>query len=265
MPKMRMGEKMERYIYLCDDTLEGIFTAVYRAYEGGYGHDKNYIRIAGEYYNQELMATYIQVDTDFDKAAKVARTLQNKVSDAVYEFIQKASVATNPEKADAIYRVIILALNMGTRVLDYLTEPNVAFIMALERSTNNEIQKLLQFLRFQELKNGYLFARINPKCAILPYLAEHFSDRFSGEDWMIVDTVRGSVLVHQKNGGCSLINAEDMDFDAYVPEYSEDEELWQELWKKFVDTIAIKERINPRLQMQMIPLRLRKYMAEFQD
>lgn len=256
---------MERYIYLCEDSLEGIFTAVYRAFEDRHGHKNNDIRIAGEYFNQELMTTYIQVDTDFEKAVKVARTIQNKVSDAVYEFIQKASVAANPKKADAIYRIVILALNMGTRVLNYLTEPNVAFLMELERSTNNEIQKLLQFLRFQELKNGYLFARINPKCAILPYLAEHFSDRFSGEDWMIVDTVRGSVLFHKKNGVCSLVNAEDIDFDAYVPEYSEDEELWQELWKKFVDTIAIKQRINPRLQMQMIPLRLRKYMAEFQD
>lgn len=255
---------MERYVYLCEDSLEGIFSAVYCAYADQHGHEKNYIRIAGEYYNQELLTTYVQVDTDYEKAVKVARTIQNKISGDVYEFIQKASVAVNPGKADAIYRTIILALSMGARVLDYLTEPNVAFLMELERSTNNEIQRLLQFLRFQELKNGYLFARVNPKCAVLPYLAEHFSDRFSGEDWMIVDTVHGSVLVHRKNGGCSLANVEDVDFDSFVPEYSEDEELWQELWKTFVDAIAIKERINPKLQMQMIPLRLRKYMTEFE-
>ena len=137
--------------------------------------------------------------------------------------------------------------------------------MELERSTNNEIQRLLQFLRFQELKNGYLFARINPKCAILPYLAEHFSDRLSGENWIIVDTVRDSVLIHEKDSKCFLANVDDVDFDSFTPEYSEDEELWQKLWKRFVDTIAIKERINPRLQMQMLPLRFRKYMKEFDE
>ena len=167
------------------------------------------------------------------------------------------------EKADAIYRVIILALKMGKKVLSYLTEPNVAFLMELERSTNNEIQKLLQFLRFEELKNGFLFARINPKCAILPYLAEHFSDRFSGENWIIVDTVRGSMLIHEIDKGCSLMTTNDLDFDSFTPEYSENEELWRKLWKTFVDSIAIKERINPRLQMQMLPLRFRKYMKEF--
>lgn len=253
----------ERYVYLCEDCTEGIFTAVYDAFADGHGHEHNQLQIASEYYNRELLTSYISVATDFDKAVKVARTLQNKIGDDVYEFIQKASVSSDPGKADAIYWVIILALKMGRRVLAHLTNPHVEFLMELERSTNNEIQRLLQFLRFQELQNGYLFARINPKCAVLPYLAEHFSDRFSGENWIIVDTVRNSVLVHEKNRGFSLANAGDVDFDAFTPEYSEDEELWQNLWQTFVDSIAIRERINPRLQMQMLPLRFRKYMAEF--
>lgn len=256
---------MERYVYLCDDCLEGIFSAVYDAFAGRHGHEQNYIQLRESYYNQELLTTYFTIPTDMEKAVKVARTIQNKISEDVYEFIQKASVSPVPDKADAIYRVIILALKMGPRVLDYLTEPNVRRLMELERTTNNEIQRLLQFLRFEELKNGYLFARINPKCAVLPYLAEHFSDRFSGENWLIVDTVRNSVLIHEKDKKCSLARAEDVDFDSFAPEYSKDEELWQHLWKRFVDSIAIKERINPRLQQQMLPLRFRKYMKEFHE
>lgn len=254
----------EKYIYLCEDTFEGILTAVYNAYEDRHGHEKNKIIISEGMYHQELFATYISVDTDYEKAVKVARTMQNKVSQEVYELIQKTSVSFNAGKADAIYRVIILALKMGSRVLDYLTEPNVQFLMELERHIANEIQHEIQFLRFEELANGALFARINPKNTLLPYLAEHFSDRFSGEDWLIADTVHGGVLVHEKNKGCSLVSAEDIDFDALELSYSEGEELWQKLWKRFVDSIAIKERINPKLQMQMLPLRFRKYMKELQ-
>lgn len=258
--------EQETYVYLCENSLEGILTAVYTAYEERCGqcrsHENNRIQLAEEHYYQELMTSYITVRTDYDKAVKVARTIQNKVSWEVYDFIQKASLSSDSRKADAIYRVIILALKMGGRVLNHLTEPNVRLLMEMERSTNNEIHRFIEFLRFEELKNGFLFARINPKCAILPYLAEHFSDRFSGENWVIVDTVRGSVLVHEREQGCSLATVEDVDFDAITPEYSEDEELWQSLWKTFVDAIAIKERVNARLQMQMLPLRCRKYMKE---
>lgn len=255
----------ETYIYLCDNSVEGIFTAVYQAYEERHGHENNRIQIAEDSYNQELFSVYIPVETDYEKAAKVARTLRNQVSEEVCEFVQKAAVSYDIKKADAVYRVIILALKMGRRVLDYLTEPNVQFLMALERQTNNEIQRELQFLRFEELKSGVLFGRINPKSAVLPFLAEHFSDRFSGENWVIADTVHGSVLIHEKNKGCSLTNVEDADFDSLSLTYSEDEEKLQSLWKLFVDTIAIKERINPRLQRQMLPLRFRKYMKEFSE
>lgn len=264
----RNEEKMEQsetYVYLCENSLEGIFTAVYTAYEQRRGHENNRIQLEEEHYYQELMTSYITVGTDYDKAVKVARTIQNKVSWGVYDFIQKASLSTDPRKADAIYRVIILALKMGGRVLNYLTEPNVGLLMEMERGTNNEINRFIEFLRFEELKNGFLFARINPKCAILPYLAEHFSDRFSGENWVIVDTVRGSVLVHERDRGCSLASVQDVDFDAFTPEYSEDEAQWQSLWKTFVDAIAIKERVNAQLQTQMLPLRCRKYMKEFQQ
>lgn len=254
----------DKTIYLCENSLEGILTAVYNAFADQNEHENNKIQISEGMYHQELFATYVSVETDFEKAVKVARTLQNKVSATVYELIQKTAVSYNMDKADAIYRVIILALKMGNRVIDYLTEPNVQFLMELERNMQNELQRELQFLRFEELASGVLFAKINPKNALLPYLAEHFSDRFSGEDWVIADTVHRGVLIHEKNKGCSLANMEDVDFDALILQYSEGEELWQKLWKKFVDAIAIKERINPELQRQMLPLRFRKYMRELQ-
>lgn len=255
----------DKFIYLCDNSLDGIFTAIYDAYEQKHGHDMNEIRIAGESYNQELFSTYIPVKTDYEKASKVARTIRQKVSGDVFEFIQMASVSYDNNKADAIYRVVILALKMGRSVMDYLTEPNVQLLMKLERHTNNEILHEMGFLRFQELTNGVLFARINPKNAILPYLAEHFSERFSGENWIIADTVHGTVMIHAVNRGCTYANMKDVDFDVMSFEYSESEELLQMLWKRFVDTIAIKERTNYDLQLQMLPLRFRKYMKEFSE
>lgn len=255
----------ETWIYLCEDSLEGIFTAVYRAYEERHTHTANRIQIGDRMYHQELFARYIPVETDYEKAEKVARTLRNKVSNPVYEWLQKCSVSYDPGKADGIYRGIILALHMGGRVKDHLTRPEVQYLMELERHVVNEIQHELQFLRFEELENGVLFAKINPKNAVLPYMAEHFADRFSGENWVIADTVHRMVLIHESGKGCSLAEMSDVDLEALELSVSAGEELWQRLWKRFVDSIAIKERINPRLQMQMLPKRFRKYMKEMQE
>lgn len=252
----------ETWIYLCEDSLEGILTAVYTAYEEKHSHEKNRIEIAEKQFHQELFSKYIAVKTDFCKAQKVARTMETKISSDVYGQIQICSVSHDPRKADAIYRFIILALKLGARVMNHLTDPHVQLMMELERHTANEIQREIQFVRFEELENGVLFARINPENALLPYLAEHFSDRFSGENWVIADTVHQMVLTHERDKGCSLARVENVDFDALSLTCSENEQLWQKLWKSFVDTIAIKERINPKLQQQMLPLRFRKYMKE---
>ena len=45
--------------------------------------------------------------------------------------------------------------------------------------------------------------------------------------------------------------------------YAEAEAAYQELFKRFCDSIAIESRINPKLQMNMLPLRFRPNMTEF--
>ena len=61
------------------------------------------------------------------------------------------------------------------------------------------------------------------------------------------------------------LSMDEVDMDELTLTYSEDEKQLQKLWKLFVDTIAIKERVNPKLQRQMLPLRFRKYMKEFSE
>ena len=173
------------------------------------------------------------------------------------------SLSYIPEKADVIYRVIILALQMGNQVLDHLTDPNVALLFKMERNANNEILHEQGFLRFEKLASGVLFARINPKNAILPYLAYHFADRFPEENWVIADTTHGSMMIHERGKGCSYIHAKDEDFDRLLLSYSEEEEVFQKLWKRYIDSVGIKARENISLQNQMLPLRFRKYMKEF--
>lgn len=252
-----------KHIYLCDNSIDGIFSAIYAAYESNYGHNNNSIMICDGEYNREIFSDYIDVATDYDKALKVAHTISSKISPQALTVIQRASASYDIDKANAIYQVVVLGLAYGPCVLDQLTQPAVLKLFTLDRNVNNEIMHLNGFLRFKELRSHALFAKINPKNNILPYLANHFTDRFPEENWAIADTVHQSAIFHKKHEGSTYLSLRDVNLDELVHDYSDDELFMQKLWKHFVDTIAIESRVNTNLQRQNLPIRFRKYMSEF--
>ena len=253
---------MQKYIYLCEDSTEGIFTAVYQAWEGNHGHANNKVQIASSDYNTELFCEYIEVETDLAKAEKVARTLKKKVSYEFYEQILLASLSYDCRKADSIYRSIILGLHMGSSVLNHLANEDISRIAKLKQNVTNEILHLNGFLRFEELEKGLLLGRIEPKNDIIRLLGDHFSDRFPEEHFLIADTVRSSFVMHTPKQTRYFIYP-GFDFSSEFLSTTEAEKYYRELWCKFVDTIAIKPRENLKLQQQMLPLRFRDYMPEF--
>lgn len=93
-----VSEFRGRYVYLCEDSTEGIFTAVYDAFAEGHRKEDTALCLKESTYTTELFTTYIPVETDMEKAAKVARTMQKKVSWQVYDALQMASLSYIPEK-----------------------------------------------------------------------------------------------------------------------------------------------------------------------
>ena len=174
---------MVRHIYLCENSAEGIFSAIYRAYEEGYPHEYNEVVIDTEGRNMELFCEYHTVVTNFEHAVKVARTIRRKISEEAYDFIHRCCGSYEAQKADAIYRFVQEGLRMGRAVMSHLTAPYMQTLFAIVRNFTNESHFFIEILRFEELENGTLFGRINPKSEVLPYLADHFADRFAGEQW----------------------------------------------------------------------------------
>ncbi len=254
---------MNKHVYLCPDSVEGIFTGVYDAWASQYGHTNTQLQIQSYDYNAELFCDYIPVDEDYDKASKVARTIQRQISPLCYQYIVNAALSYDSRKADAIYRVIILGLHMGSSVMNHFADLNVSTIDKLSRNVSNELLHLQGFLRFQELDNGILYATIHPKNYIIRYLGEHFADRFPDESFLIADTQRGCVIAYA-NQQIKYFDSVDMDFSHIDEHISRCEEMFQSLWKRYVEKIAIEPRKNLKLQQQMLPLRFRDTMPEFQ-
>lgn len=254
-------------IYVCSDNIEGIFTAIYDIYthvsEHKTRHDDCKI-ICGEIGNFELFSDYIDVVTDSEKAMKVTRTICDRFGFETYEYFLYAASCSDDSKATAIYKSIVTGFRekAGFKLMNMWTNPYVASVIELHRTAKNEFGSWREFLQFQEINNGVLFSRIGPKCDILMFLASHFANRFPNENFMIYDEIRDKYLVHEKQSECVIVMGNGVNPDEQSLR-SENDYMYENLFKVFTSSIAIKERKNLKLQKQLMPLRIQKYKIEF--
>ena len=255
-------------IFLCDDTMEGIFTAVYDAWASRLGHANVKLQVRGG--TMELFADYREAETDMEKAEKVARTIKRELGEEGWEQISRAALAFCKERADAIYRVLVLALSEGRKrkeadILAQIQNPSVCLIMELSRSVWHETHRYMGFIRFRELQSGVLFSEIAPENQVLPLLGAHFADRFPREHFLIFDHTHCDILAHEAGGSWWIIKdvpMENKKFEAGAVSGQEAE--FQRLWRGFCSSVSIKERENPQLQRQLWPYKFRKWMTEGQ-
>ncbi len=253
-----------KYILQCEDSIEGIFSAVYAAWELKYGHQNTVLQVQGlENRNIELFSTYISLEPDAQKAAKVINTIRRSCSDVVYERLFHAACSDAPDKADTIYRYIQTALRIGNKVLNHLTDPAVARVMELSRAVGNAMHHYLGFLRFIEIPGNILLARFEPKPRLTELMMPHFADRFPEERFVIWDTRRNEAGIHIPGRKYIMMKLSEHQ-SAMLQSYTEDNMEAEQMWKAFVESISIKERENIKLQQNNIPLHFRTYMPEFQ-
>jgi len=247
-------------ILICEDSVEGVFTAVYEAYERKYNHDDTYIQVGSEE-NFRLFSEYSQITTNNVKAGKVANTLRKRFGVQDFEDICYVLCSSDKEKGQAVYQTIVNGLKRKKtgRLLDDLTNPYVQKAMELRRNVWHEVHHYMGFLRFKETKKGVLFAKFSAKNNIIIYLAVHFGDRLAQENFVIGDMNRRIYAIHPKGEEWYLLSGDNIE----DVELSENETEYQELFRHFCNRISIKERKNIKLQKNLLPLRYREHMIEF--
>ena len=112
----------KKKMLICDDTMEGIFTAVYDGWRWGNRGFSVGIAVREPDY-PELFTENLEIISDSVKAFKVARTIKNRLGGQVYEAVCYAAASVHPEKGTAIFYLLRRALEKGsidTRVLELL-------------------------------------------------------------------------------------------------------------------------------------------------
>lgn len=248
-------------VYLCEDSLEGVFTAIYRAYEEKRSHADTCLSLTEE---PLLFAEYIVVEPDPERTCKVIRTLRRRFGEDDYMSLCMALASEDPEKAQAVYRTVTNGLSGDVRpghLLDNLSDDNIHKAFSLARAAGREFSHLQGFVRFREAENKVLFASIGPKNDLLTFLMPHFADRLPTENFVIHDEKRNLFGIHPAGRQWYLLRGEEAERPTF--RLSEEEEDYQALFRHFCESIAIRERRNLKLQRNMLPLRFREYMIEF--
>lgn len=253
----------EKRVYLCQDSLEGIFTAIWEGWKWGASGRKMEI-LVDKTISLELFCSYIEINSDIEKARKVAETIKTRLGYKVYESICYVAASNHCGKGTVIFQVLLQALKNGKNdknIFDKLTDPYINLAMQLRVKVWHELHRFYGFIRFSQISKGILYAKIKPENDLLSMLGPHFADRFPNENWIIYDEKRGKAFFHERTGEYFIRTG--IQKEMSIQEALSEPEEYEELWKAFCNSITIKERRNSHLQQQFVPLKFRPNMTEF--
>jgi len=236
-----------------DGTFEGFLTLVYEVYYKKYKVE--FIHRPSK--EQKLFDDAIEIVYDELKSKKVFEAMQEKWTKAEIQRVMYIFLCDEQEFEIQLLEYIQIGFK-NPKELQNINYSSVFFIHNLEKELFRQYHKYSGFLRFEELEEGSLYAKIDSKFSLVYLLGRHFAKRFNNQNYIIHDMKRALAFV---KFGDSMDVRSVSDFEE--PTKSVDEERFQSLWKTFFHSVSIQSRQNEKLQKSFVPLIYRKYMSEF--
>ena len=242
-------------ILVYDGSFEGFLSLVYDVYYKKLTPTKIYKTLPNEIIFEEIK----DIQTSKENSIKVLNAIKSKFPKDIVQKILNIFMCDTREFELNLLEYIIIGFK-ETKQLFNINIPCVFYLNNLEKELFKNVHKMYAFIRFEELEDGSLYGKIESKFNLVYFLGKHFLKRFNNQNF----------IIHDINRKLAFVKIEDnysIQEVAYFDEpiYSSNEQKFQKLWKSFFSGVTIKERINPKLQRQMVPLIYRTYMSEFKD
>lgn len=246
---------MDGVTYIFDGSFDGLMCCCYESML------KKEIPAAVADENEPQLSMFFgrYIASEADKAAKMARGIGRRFSPEALGMLKVAYLAGCSAVYTAAVNFVRLGFEHGPAAMDMLSDDSVNTIFCTCRRVMNEAHHYKGFLRFAKYDGGVLIAEIEPKSFVLPLIANHFADRFNTENFMIYDEVHGAALLHEAYGDARIVYAAEIS----LPDKTEDEKNYENLWRVFYNTIGIEGRRNAKLLNSSLPKRFRPRMTEF--
>ena len=240
-------------ILVYDGSFEGFLSLVYEVYYKKLKPTNIYKTLPNEIIFEEIL----EIQTSEENSTKVLKAIKTKFPKPIVEKILNIFMCDSRAFEVALLEFIIIGFK-DTKQLFNINNSSVFYLSNLEKELFKNVHKMYAFVRFEELDDDTLYAKLECKFNVVYFLAKHFLKRFNNQNFIIHDINRKIAFIKTKD---DYSIQEVAFFDE--PNYSTNEEKFQKLWKRFFKGVTIEERINPKLQQQLVPLIYRTYMSEF--
>lgn len=248
--------KLINKTYLYDGTFDGLLTIVFDSYSNKTLPQK--IHNVNEY-TQNFLDKTEYIETNYEKSQRVFAGIEKNICYEALHNSYNAFLSNEKDKEMYILKYLCNGFDIGPKINNMLTVPYVFKVINMRRKALAECHKLKGLLRFQEIGENLCYAKIHPDNNIIEPLGHHFINRLPSMNFIIHDKNREICFIYN----CKEYRIIDSS-NLKIPEISEQEKVYQELWKMFFKTIAIKERKNSRCQMQFMPKKYWKDLVELQ-
>lgn len=240
--------------YVYDGTFDGLLTSIYEVY---YRNENPDDIVPQDRLEENFLIEKIYISTDKEKASKVYRSIEEKISLEALRRVFYAYLSELPKNGINILNYLKIGYKIGSNVDNNLANDAVLTMDKINHKVSMERHRLVGLLRFKMLENGILYSDLEPEYNIIGTLAPHFANRMSNENFVIHDIKRNIGVFYNKKEW--IIKDFVLEDNVIV---REDEEEYQELWKAYYKHISIESRKNLRLKKNNMPMKYWKHLVE---
>lgn len=244
-----------------DGSFDGLFTAVFEVFEYHYKD----VEITGreKFFQENIFAEIHEVITQTDKSDRVLKKLEQHIGKQGIHQLLKVFLSDDPESEILILSAVKQSIqHPGENILGNFADPDILKISKICKSVDRERHRMTAFVRFEKMKDGIFFAKIDPDFNVLPLIRKHFENRYQDQKWMIYDLRRNYGILYDLENCDFFYPEKKPDFNQYQQKFHDEEKNYQTLWQRYFTKTNIEERKNLKLHIQHVPKRYWKYLTE---
>lgn len=245
------------HTYLYDGTFDGLFTAFFYAYK-----DPDVYDICRQYqYQPDLLSQPLTIHTERDKVKRIDQAIRHKLSNDTLDNLYYLYLSEVPHCDWLGLRYLRLCFKEGAGINRAKHHPIIRQIDDYRQKVFLELDHMKGFLRFEQIDEMVFFARFAPDHNQLPLLQPHLQKRFSDQKMIVHDEKRNCALIYNLHH--SMIIPFTTEDASQLLSGKRDDHI--NLFRQYVQSVNIPERVNPKLQAAYMPHRYRAYMPETQN
>lgn len=241
--------------YIYDGSFEGLLTTIFYTFS-----EKDTFTICkNSLYQENLFNNKKAINIEEDKFIRVYNSINSKLSPSTLKKIYYVYLSETINNELLIYKYLKLCFKYSNSINLAKNNDIIIEIDRIYRAVSKEAHMFTGFVRFREIAPLTFYAEIEPSYNILPIIMDHFTNRFSDQNFIIHDLKRESAIIYNKSE--SFISNLSLSEGLLLKEKTVND-TFENLFQSFYKALNIEERKNESLRRYHMPKRYWKHLIE---